>query len=290
VDAKNFKLIILNRREVSQEDVEAIGHAHRIQVPGKESESVAIIWAPSPFDDQAIAPELNGVWLFGKGKRELNYDRDPNIEPICFTSLFPRGTQGFALKRYRFNPTPAKKFMQDTLDYEEMDMRVGGGPPNEHEDKMELQDEWSSGSGSDAVVDEEFLEELNLEDMGIFQIICFNSFILFLLQTRTRWIRLHPRQKMMIREWTIQTSLKSRTLTNFLTLSGGAKTVEKMRERTKKTRTMKEMRGMSTLWLSLETKTISAGNRSTYPSGSSLATRCTIDVERNGIGFGTAEV
>jgi hypothetical protein len=150
-----------------------VHHPHCIGVPGKESESVAVIWAPAPDEDQAVAPALNGVWLYGKGKRMFNSDRNPNIEPICFTSLFPRGTQGYALKKYKLNPNPVKTFTNEPSEYEEMEVRYGGGPLK----KKERQEEWSSENQSDGLSsDEEFGGDYFLDALGI----SYSSVLLYL--------------------------------------------------------------------------------------------------------------
>jgi len=184
-------LIILNRREVSAEELSQIGHHHRVGVPGKDSESVAIIWAPRPDEDHAVAPTLNGVWLFGKGKRELDYDRDPNIEPICFTSLFPRGTQGYALKRYPLNLNPVKRFTNESTESEAMDDVEGAGSlddenPVEESESMECRDDWSSDNSDSDESIPEFSEDVPVGDRGIFPKKYLSLFQLFLIKTPKR--------------------------------------------------------------------------------------------------------
>jgi hypothetical protein len=86
-----FRLILLNDRQAGPAADPSL-HPHQTLLP--TADQVGVIWT----SDDGEAPPHRGIWLSGKdGKVHKLQPWDPNLEPICFPLLFPRGQQGYRL-------------------------------------------------------------------------------------------------------------------------------------------------------------------------------------------------
>ena len=85
----NIRVTLLNDRRENI-IVDPTVHSHRTNLP--TAEQVAMIWV----SDEGQPPVFRGIVLEGKegGIKSLHY-YNPNVDPLCYPLLFPKGTQGY---------------------------------------------------------------------------------------------------------------------------------------------------------------------------------------------------
>ena len=85
----NIRVTLLNNRR-DNIIVDPAVHSHRTNQP--TAEQVAIIWV----NDEGEPPFFKGIVLEGKegGIKSMHY-YNPNVDPLCYPMLFPKGTQGY---------------------------------------------------------------------------------------------------------------------------------------------------------------------------------------------------
>jgi hypothetical protein len=120
-DLPRYRLTLLNDREAGPA-LDPSAHSHTTNLP--VANQVGMIWV----DDGNEVPEHRGVWLEGRGQRGyVKLQRwDPNLEPICFPLLFPRGQQGWTLGIRTSRHALAREADDNEVDENADALTVGG--------------------------------------------------------------------------------------------------------------------------------------------------------------------
>lgn len=92
-----FQLILLTNRELQEAVIKnhpgiKLIHSSEKRTNESISKQIACVW----MDEDGAPPEFSGVWLDGASGnfREIEgYKPNPNIEPACFSLLFPKGSR-----------------------------------------------------------------------------------------------------------------------------------------------------------------------------------------------------
>uniref|UniRef100_A0AC35GPE7 Uncharacterized protein n=1 Tax=Panagrolaimus sp. PS1159 TaxID=55785 RepID=A0AC35GPE7_9BILA len=117
-DLPQFRCIIVDSRDptfkTSDPTIQTI-HAHSAEKP--RNELIGMIWS----NDNGEPPEFKGIWLNGRnGQTHFVPYYSPNVDPLCYPLLFPKGTQiyhnGMELKKVENEKKKAKKVMEEDVD------------------------------------------------------------------------------------------------------------------------------------------------------------------------------
>uniref|UniRef100_A0A914PGD5 ATP-dependent DNA helicase n=1 Tax=Panagrolaimus davidi TaxID=227884 RepID=A0A914PGD5_9BILA len=123
-DLPQFRCIIVDSRDptfkTSDPTIQTI-HAHSAEKP--RNELIGMIWS----NDTGEPPEFNGIWLNGRnGQTHFVPYWSPNVDPLCYPLLFPKGTQiyhnGMELKKVENEKKKAKKIMEEDVDVSDDDI------------------------------------------------------------------------------------------------------------------------------------------------------------------------